>query len=89
MDRYEDFDIVKNLLKNNFNVKEISDRNGIWFRRAEFEKDGNQFILYWDEELGIFFIRAPPKDEHKEAPWLEKLTMDIIPLIETHLNQHL
>jgi hypothetical protein len=85
LEKISDFDAIKTILQFEFNVRVISDRNGIWFRRGEFEYDNKIFILYWDEELGNFFISNVQTDEQNGG--LEKLVKEAIPLIENYINE--
>lgn len=84
---YRHFDIVKNILKNNLGVKEISDKSFMWLRLSELEKDGIRFLLYWDEEMGIFFVSPSKELAHEEDPRIERIVKDAIPYVEKYINK--
>jgi hypothetical protein len=78
-----DLDSIVSVLRSDFQVKIVRDMFGIWFRRVELEKEGKEIILYWDEDLDVFFVDGA---KTKDA-WLENLIKDSIPLIENYINQ--
>jgi hypothetical protein len=77
-----DVDHIFKVLKDKFEVQEIRKGIGVWFTCKILEKDGHKFILYWDEDLDIFFISA----DKSEDKWLERFLKEALPLIEEYYN---
>jgi hypothetical protein len=77
---YQDFDVVKSVLISELKAILIDELEWVWLRVGTFEKNGNRLIMYWDDDLGIFFITADHSE--KESEWLEKLINEAIPFIE-------
>jgi hypothetical protein len=80
---YQDFDIVKSVLINDLRASLVDELEWVWLRIGTFEKDGNKLIMYWDDDLGIFFITADHSE--KETEWLENLIKEAIPSIEAKI----
>ena len=79
-----DLDIIIAVLKDHFGAKITSDRFAIWLRRVELEKEEKKLILYWDEDLDVFFVNDAKNTEDNK--WLEKLIKEAIPLLEKYIN---
>lgn len=84
---YIDYDVVKSVLVKKLNVTLVEELEWVWLRRGIFEKDGNKFILYWDDDFGIFLLSADHTE--KESEWLEKIIQEAIPLIEKVYNREI
>ena len=78
------YGIIKQVLQDNFGVKIITEFFGIWFFRAEIQRDEDKFVLYWDEDLGNFLVSLEQSDDKNER--LEQLIKQAIPLIERHFG---
>jgi hypothetical protein len=85
LEQYSDFDFVLNILKSHFETIVIEDFDGIWFRRGVFENDGIKYIMYWDEDLGIFFVDF--NHSEKTNKWLDNIIKIAIPLIEDNYDK--
>lgn len=80
---YQDFSVVKSVLINDLKAIILDELEWVWLRVGTFEKDGNKLIMYWDDDLGVFFITADHSE--KETEWLEKLIKEAIPYIEAKM----
>jgi hypothetical protein len=78
-----DLDTIVSVLKRDFQFRVVRDMFGIWFRRVELEKEAGKIILYWDEDLDVFFV----DDAKIKDAWLEHLIKEAIPLIENYINE--
>jgi hypothetical protein len=83
LETYTDLDDIIAVLKDNFGVKVVRDIFVMFFRRIELEKGEKKFILYWDEDIDIFFISS----QKTEDAWLEQFVKEAIPFIEKYINE--
>jgi hypothetical protein len=85
LDVKSDYDDVVTVLKLGYNAKTIEDFDGIWFKKGEFEINGNKLYLYWHDDLGIFFVSCEQTDEKNQ--WLESFLIEFLPKVENYINQ--
>ena len=64
LDYIDDFDLIANIIDNNFDVKVIEDIDGIWSRYRTYEYDDIIFQLMYHEEIGNC-LRLPLKRDHR------------------------
>jgi hypothetical protein len=84
LDETSDFHIVRRILTEEMGAHITRIVNRWWFIKAEFERDGDGFVLYWDDDLGVFLVgldQEPSKNQR-----LEELVQAMVPHIERHLG---
>jgi hypothetical protein len=80
----DDFDLVKNVLVYIIKVSLIDEEDLLVLRVGLFEKSGNRFKLYWDEEFSVFgigLLLVTVDHSEKESQWLEDLINEIIKIL--------
>jgi hypothetical protein len=84
LEKLYQFDIIVQVLKSNFGVEIIREFYGISFKRVELKAGEDEFVLYWDDLLGIFFVAFDQSDDKNQR--LEEFVKRAIPLLESYLN---
>jgi hypothetical protein len=77
-----DLEVIFKIFKEKLKVRLVENSNGVWFNKKELEKDGHKIYLFWDEDIGIFFVSG----DKPEDKWLENLIKEAIPFIDEYYN---
>jgi hypothetical protein len=82
LEKSGDLEVISKILKEKFEVQSGKDIKGVWFIRRELEKDGHKILLFWDEDIGTFFVSG----DKPEDKWLENLIIEAVPFIEDYYD---
>jgi hypothetical protein len=77
-----DLEVISQILNEKLEVRAVEDKNGVWFKRRELEKNGHKIFLFWDEDIGTFFVSG----DKPEDKWLENLIIEAVPFIKDYYD---
>ncbi len=78
--------VITEFLKRHYNLKILDEFDGFSFLVDDIEIEGHLTYLYWDEDLGIFFVAG--KQTEAENTWLEQFLKEMIPSLYDFIDKY-
>ncbi len=80
------YKVVREFLKRQYDIKVNKEFDGLSFLVGYLQIEGHLTYLYWDEDLGVFFVAG--QQTEAENAWLEQFLNEMIPPLSDFIDKY-